>query len=158
MDGNDERWAEFFDSVGSGRSDGRKGFDAVWVDHFWDHQIKGMVFAHDMAEAIEQGLGSDADGLPIDSLRIGDEVVEGLSGGHTVRAARVLLEIEGVLVEETIPALTWSMAVDIAEAMVEPLGEVIGIQAGSDSLVLVDRERFSDRNDIPLGWLEILSK
>lgn len=154
MDEFEEMASDFLS--GDWRTDGRLAFDAVWVDHFWDARIEGVVFAADMDEAIERARAQCADGLPIDSLRLGDDVVEGLSGGHSVRAARVLIEIDGTLIEDTIPALTWSMASELASDMYEPYGEVLAVQDGNDALVFVDKDRFVGRDDIPLGWLEIL--
>ncbi len=154
MDEFEEMASDFLS--GDWRTDGRLAFDAVWVDHFWDARIEGVVFAADMDEAIERARAQRADGLPIDSLRLGDDVVEGLSGGHSVRAARVLIEIDGTLIEDTIPALTWSMASELASDMYEPYGEVLAVQDGNDALVFVDKDRFVGRDDIPLGWLEIL--
>ena len=156
MEFQEDKWGEFFDSIESGRSDEKLAFDAVWRDHFWGHEIKGMAFAHDLEGAIEQTRGQDADGLPIHPLRREDEFVEGLSGGYTVRAARILLEIDGVLVEETIPALTWSMAIDLAKDMFEPYGAVLGVQEGGESMLVPDREALRDRADIPLGWERVL--
>ena len=156
MEFQEDKWEEFFDSVESGRSDEKLAFDAVWRDHFWGHEIKGMAFAHDLEGAIEQTRGQDADGLPIHSLRRDDEFVEGLSGGYTVRAARILLEIDGVLLEETIPALTWSMAIDLAKDMFEPYGAVLGVQEGGESMLVTDGEALRDRADIPLGWERVL--
>jgi hypothetical protein len=156
MEFDEDKWGDFFDSIESGRSDEKLAFDAVWRDHFWGHEIKGMAFAHDMAGAIEETRGHDADGLPIHSLQREDEFVEGLSGGYTVRAARVLLEIDGVLIEETIPALTWSMALDLARDMFEPHGTVHGLQEGTESIVMTDRDALRERSDIPLGWERVL--
>ena len=87
-----------------------------------------------------------------------DEFIEGLSGGFTVRAARILIEADDVLVEETIPALTVSMAIDLARDMFEPHCRVIALQEGGESMVLVDREIFRDRPDIPLGWEQVLNR
>ena len=156
MDPEENEWTDFFESVESGRSDEKLAFDAVWRDHFWGHEIKGMAFAHDLEGAIEQTRGQDADGVPIHSLRRDEEYVEGLSGGYTVRAARILVEIDGELREETIPALTSSMAIDLAKAMFEPHGTVHGLQEGTGCEVLADRERFRHRDDIPLGWHQVL--
>lgn len=149
-----EMWMEFLDP--GRRSDGCVAFEAVWMDHFWDARIEGVVFARDMAEAIERTRGQRAEGLPIHSLRRGDQFVEGLSGGYRVRAARVLIEIDGRLVEDTIAALTWSMAEELASDMYEPFGEVLAVHESIDSLVFADRDRFEGRDDIPLGWEEIL--
>ena len=156
MDSDENKWGDFFDSVESGRSDEKLAFDAVWRDHFWGHEIKGMAFAHDMEGAIEQTRGQDADGLPIHSLQREDEFIEGLSGGYTVRAARILLEVDGALVEETLPALTWSMAIDLAKDMFEPHGEVLAVQEGVDSMVIGDAASLRERPDIPLGWERVL--
>ena len=156
MDFEDEKWMDFTDPENLGRTDGKKAFVAVWRDHFWGHEIKGMAFAHDMEGAIEQTRGQDADGLPIHSLQREDEFIEGLSGGYTVRAARILLEIDGVLVEETLPALTWSMAIDLAKDMFEPHGEVLAVQEGVDSMVIGDAASLRERPDIPLGWERVL--
>jgi hypothetical protein len=100
--------------------------------------------------------GHEAEGLPIHSLRRDEEYVEGLSGGYTVRAAQILIEVDDVLVEETIPALTASMAVDLARDMFEPHCRVVALQEGGESIVLVDRELYRDRPDVPLGWDKVL--
>jgi len=156
MDPEENEWTDFFESVESGRSDEKLAFDAVWRDHFWGHEIKGMAFAHDLEGAIEQTRGQDADGVPIHSLQREDEFIEGLSGGYTVRAARILVEIDGELREETIPALTWSMAIDLARDMFEPHGEVLGLQEGVEAILVTDRDALLDRPDIPLGWERVL--
>lgn len=156
MDPEENTWGDFFESVESGRSDEKLAFDAVWRDHFWGHEIKGMAFAHDLEGAIEQTRGQDADGVPIHSLQREDEFVEGLSGGYTVRAARILVEIDGELREETIPALTWSMAIDLARDMFEPHGTVLGLQEGVEAVLVTDRDALRDRPDIPLGWERVL--
>ena len=156
MDFEDGKWMDFTDFDESGRSDGKVAFDAVWRDHFWGHEIKGMAFAVDMEEAIEQVRGHEAEGLPIHSLQRDEDYVEGLSGGFTVRAARILIEADGVLIEETIPALTRSMAIDLARDMFEPHCRVIALQEGAESIVVVDRELYRDRSDIPLGWDKVL--
>lgn len=136
-------------------SDGeeRNGYDAVWIDHFWHHRTQGMVFAQNIEEAIERALASDADGLPIDSLDGPDGQAIMLSGGHTVRAARVLVDTENGLVEETIAALTWEMAIDIAQLMFGAHGVVLGVQEGAERLWVIEpADGFFDRNDIPVGW------
>lgn len=131
----------------------RHAYDAVWVDHFWDDRIEGTVFAATIDEAIERGLAGDAEGLPIDTIQGPDGQAFVLSGGHTVRAARVLIETEGRLVEETIAALTWEMAIDIAELMFGPHGEVLGIQEGAERRWLFPRDdAFRARPDLPVGW------
>jgi hypothetical protein len=158
MDSEENKWTDFFESVESGRSDEKLAFDAVWRDHFWGHEIKGMAFAHDLEGAIEQTRGQDADGIPIHSLQREDEFVEGLSGGFTVRAARILIEADDFLVEETIPALTASMAIDLARDMFEPHCRVIALQEGGESVVLADREMYRDRADIPLGWEQVINR
>ena len=117
-----------------------------------------MAFAHDLEGAIEQTRGQDADGVPIHSLQREDEFIEGLSGGFTVRAARILIEADDVLVEETIPALTVSMAIDLARDMFEPHCRVIALQEGGESMVLADREMYRDRADFPLGWEQVLNR
>jgi len=152
----DDDWMECFGSAEGERTDGKVAFEAVWRDHFWDHEIKGVVFALDFESAVESVRNQDADGVPIDSLHRGNEYVDSLSGGYTVRAARVLIEIDGLLVEETIPALTWSMAIDVARAMFEPYGTVLGVMEGADSMVIGDRAALRDRSDIPLGWERVL--
>ena len=111
-----------------------------------------------MEDAIEQVRGHEAEGLPIHSLQRDEEYVEGLSGGFTVRAARILIEADDVLLEETIPALTASMAIDLALDMFEPHCRVIALQEGGESVVLADREMFRDRADIPLGWEQVLKR
>jgi hypothetical protein len=156
MDSEENKWTDFFESVESGRSDEKLAFDAVWRDHFWGHEIKGMAFAHDLEGAIEETRGQDADGVPIHSLQREDEFVEGLSGGYTVRAARILVEMDGELREETIPALTWSMAIDLARDMFEPHGTVLGLQEGVEAVLVTDRDALRDRPDIPLGWERVL--
>ncbi len=158
MDFEDEHWMDFMDPENSGRTDGKDAFAAVWRDHFWGHEIDGFAYALTMEEAIEQVRGHEAEGLPIHSLRRDEEYVEGLSGGYTVRAARILIEADDVLVEETIPALTASMAVDLARDMFEPRCRVIALQEGGESLVLVDRELYRDRSDFPLGWDKVLKR
>ena len=120
MDFEDEKWMDFMDPENSGRSDGKDAFVAVWRDHFWGHEIDGFTYAMTMEDAIEQVRGHEAEGLPIHSLQRGEDCVVGLSGGFTVRAARILIEADDVLVEETIPALTAAMAVDLARDMFEP--------------------------------------
>jgi hypothetical protein len=156
MDSDENKWTDFFESVESGRSDEKLAFDAVWRDHFWGHEIKGMAFAHDLEGAIEETRGQDADGVPIHSLQREDEFIEGLSGGYTVRAARILVEIDGELREETIPALTWSMAIDLARDMFEPHGTVHGMQEGVEAVLVTDRDALRNRTDIPLGWERVL--
>lgn len=156
MNSEDDKWGEFFDSVESGRSDGKLAFEAVWRDHFWDHEIKGVVYAHDIESAVESARDQDADGVPIDSLHRDNEYVDSLSGGYTVRAARILLEIDGVLVEETLPALTWSMAIELAKDMFEPHGIVHGVQEGVDFILIGEYASLSKRTDIPLGWEQYL--
>ena len=158
MEFEDEKWMDFMDPENLGRTDGKKAFVAVWRDHFWGHEIDGFTYALTMEEAIEQVRGHEAEGLPIHSLQREDEFVEGLSGGFTVRAARILIEADDVLVEETIPALTASMAIDLAQDMFEPHCRVIALQEGGESMVLVDREIFRDRPDIPLGWEQVLNR
>jgi hypothetical protein len=158
MDFEDEHWMDFMDPENSGRTEGKDAFVAVWRDHFWGHEIDGFTYAMTMEDAIEQVRGHEAEGLPIHSLRRDEEYVEGLSGGYTVRAARILIEADDVLVEETIPALTASMAVDLARDMFEPHCRVIALQEGGESMVLVDREMFRDGADIPLGWEQVLKR
>jgi hypothetical protein len=131
----------------------RNGYDAVWIDHFWNHRIDGMVFAADIDEAIERGLAGDADGLPIDSLDGPDGQATNLSGGHQVRAVRVLIDTDSGLIEETIGALTWQMAMDLAHLMFGSTSEVLGIQEGGDSLWMSEPDdEFFDRTDLPVGW------
>ena len=158
MDSEENKWTDFFESVESGRSDEKLAFDAVWRDHFWGHEINGFAYAMDMEDAIEQVRGHEAEGLPIHSLQREDEFIEGLSGGFTVRAARILIEADDFLVEETIPALTVSMAIDLARDMFEPHCRVIALQEGGESMVLADREMYRDRADIPLGWEQVLNQ
>ena len=156
MDFKDDEWMDFMAPDQLGRSDGKVAYAAVWRDHFWGHEINGFAYAMDMEDAIEQVRGHEAEGLPIHSLPRDEEYVEGLSGGFTVRAARVLIEADGVLAEETIPALTASMAIELAQDMFEPHCRVIALQEGAESLVVVDRELYRDRSDIPLGWDKVL--
>jgi hypothetical protein len=42
--------------------------------------------------------------------------------------------------------------------MFEPHCTVIALQEGGESMVLVDREMFRDRADIPLGWEQVLNR
>jgi hypothetical protein len=133
--------------------DDKDAYDAVWTDLFWSFSTTGFVIAADLDAAIAQGLEQDADGLPIWSLSGPDGSVTEVSGGHDVRAARVLIEVDGTLVEETIAALTWEMAIDIAELMVGDAGRVHGVWEGgwfwrSDD---VD-DGFWERCDLPVGW------
>jgi hypothetical protein len=130
-----------------------QAYDAVWTDLFWSFTTTGMVFAPDLDAAIEQGLDQDADGLPIDSLSGPDGSVSDLSGGHTLRAARVLCEIDGHLVEETIGALTFEMALDLASLMVGDSGRVLGVWESATFWRSreVD-EDFWQRSDLPVGW------
>ncbi len=158
MEFEDEQWMDFMDPENLGRTDGKQAFVAVWRDHFWGHEIDGFTYALTMEDAIEQVRGHEAEGLPIHSLQRDDEIVDGLSGGFTVRAARILLDVDGILVEETIPALTASMAVDLARDMFEPHCTVIALQEGGESMVLVDAEVFPDWSDIPLGWERVLNR
>ena len=156
MDFEDEKWMDFIDPENLGRTDGKKAFIAVWRDHFWGHEIDGFTYALTMEDAIEQVRGHEAEGLPIHSLQREDEFVEGLSGGFTVRAARILVEIDGELREETIPALTWSMAIDLARDMFEPHGTVHGMQEGVEAMLVTARDALRDRPDIPLAWERVL--
>jgi len=158
MDFEDDEWMDSMAPDQCGRSDGKQAFVAVWRDHFWGHEIDGFTYALTMEEAIEQVRGHEAEGLPIHSLQRDEDYVEGLSGGFTVRAARILLEADDVLVEETIPALTASMAIDLAQDMFEPHCRVIALQEGAESIVVVDRELYRDRSDIPLGWDKVLKR
>jgi hypothetical protein len=158
MDFEDDEWVDSAAPDQCGRTDGKDAFVAVWRDHFWGHEIDGFTYAMTMEEAIEQVRGHEAEGLPIHSLQRDKEYVEGLSGGYTVRAARILIEADDVLVEETIPALTAAMAVDLARDMFEPHCRVVALQEGGESMVLVDREMFRDRSDIPLGWEQVLNR
>lgn len=135
-----------------GDSPGRHPYDATWVDHFWGWTIEGIVFARSLAEAIERALESTADGLPIDRLEGRDGVAERVSGGHTVRAARVLVEIEGVLFEDVLPALTREMAIDLAELVFGPTVTVVGLQEGGHIVELQPFAAYVERRDWPLGW------
>ena len=131
----------------------RHGYDAVWVDHFWNHRINGMVFASNIDEAIERALAGDADGLPIDSLDGPDGQASALSGGHQVRAVRVLVDTDSGLIEETIGALTWEMAIDLADLMFGSTGEVLGIQERAERLWVTEPDdEFYERTDLPVGW------
>jgi hypothetical protein len=133
--------------------DDRTAFHAEWIDYFWGHSTKGFVYAHSLEEAIESGLRHDAEGLPIDSLLGPDCSVNNLSGGHQVCAVRVLVEVDGVLHEDTIAALTLEMAVDLAEAMNEPYGQVMGIEeSGTVYWVVHPEPEFFFREDLPAGW------
>lgn len=158
MEFEDDEWMDFMAPDQCGRSDGKFAFEAVWRDHFWGHEINGFAYAMDMEDAIEQVRGHEAEGLPIHSLQREDEFIEGLSGGFTVRAARILIEADDVLVEETIPALTVSMAIDLARDMFEPHCRVIALQEGGESMVLADRVMYRERADIPLGWEQVLNR
>ena len=150
MEFQDDEWMDFMAPDQCGRSDGKFAFDAVWRDHFWGHEINGFAYAMDMEDAIEQVRGHEAEGLPIHSLQRDEEYVEGLSGGFTVRAARILIEADD--------ALTVSMAIDLARDMFEPHCRVIALQEGGESMVLADREMYRDRADIPLGWEQVLNR
>lgn len=131
----------------------RNGYDAVWIDHFWHHRINGMVFAENIDEAIERALAGDADGLPIDSLDGPDGQAAKVSGGHKVRAARVLVDTDDGLIEETIAALTWEMAIDVVELMYGSNGLVLGVQEGVNRHWVIDvADEFFDRSDVPVGW------
>ncbi len=133
--------------------DDRIAFHAEWIDYFWGHSTKGFVYAHSLEEAIESGLRHDAEGLPIDSLLGPEGPVNNLSGGHQVCAARVLVEVDGVLHEDTIAALTLEMAIDLAEAMNEPYGQVLGIEeCGCVYWVVHPEPEFFFREDLPAGW------
>jgi hypothetical protein len=145
---------EEFEEMCFGRDDEeRNGYDAVWIDHFWHHRTQGMVFAQSIEEAIERALAGDADGLPIDSLDGPDGQAANVSGGHRVRAARVLVDTDDGLIEETIAALTWEMSIDIAQLMFGSNGVVLGVQEGVNRHWVIDvAEEFFDRNDIPVGW------
>lgn len=156
MDFENNEWMDFMASGQFGRSDGKVAFEAVWRDHFWGHEIRGFAYGLDLDDAIEQVRGHEAEGLPIHSLQHDEDYVEGLSGGFTVRAARILIECGDGFVEETIPALTASMAIDLARDMFEPHCSVIALQEGAELMVVVDPEMFRDRTDIPLGWERIL--
>ena len=146
---NDDEQYEMPDT----EEDDRTAFSAEWVDHFWGHTTSGFVYAYTLEEAIETSLRQDADGLPIDSLLGPDDVADNLSGGHQVCAARVLVEVDGVLHEDTIPALTLDMAIDLAEAMNEPYGQVMGIEeSGTVHWVVSPDAAFFVREDLPVGW------
>lgn len=131
----------------------RHQYDAVWVNHFWDDDIRGAVFATDIEEAQVLGEANGPEGCVLDSVSGPDGHAWLLSGGHEVCAARVLLDTTDGLVEETIPALTFEMALDLAEAMVGEAGEVLGVQE-SDRLqwMFNPDEEFYDRPDLPIGW------
>jgi hypothetical protein len=65
----------------------------------------------------------------------------------------VLIETESGLIEETIGALTWQMAMDLAHLMFGSTSEVLGIQEGGDSLWMSEPDdEFFDRTDLPVGW------
>lgn len=131
---------------------GRYPYDATWVDHFWGWTIEGMVFAPSLAEAVEQGLANPAEGMSIDRLEGHDGVAERVSGGHTVRGARMLVEIDGVLLEEVLPALTDEMAIDLAGLVFGPTATIIGLQEGGHTVELQPFVGYVDRSDWPLGW------
>lgn len=132
--------------------DNRHPYDAVWSDLFWSFTTTGSVFATDLEAAIAQGLDQDADGLPIWSLSGPDGSVTDLSGHH-VRAARVLVEVGGEVVEETIAALTLEMAIDLASIMVGDNGRVLGVWEGTWFWRSGDvDDGFWDRSDLPVGW------
>jgi hypothetical protein len=145
---NDEQY-----EMPDAEDDDRMAFHAEWIDHFWGHSTKGFVYADSLEEAIERGLRHDADGLPIDSLLGKEGSINNLSGGHQVCAARVLVEVDGVLHEDTIAALTLDMAIDLAEAMNEPYGQVMGIEeSGNVHWVVHPDPEFFTREDLPAGW------
>jgi len=131
---------------------GRYPYDATWVDHFWGWTVEGMVFAASLAEAVAQGLANPAEGVPIDRLQGRDGVAENVSGGHTVRGARLLVEIDGVLREEVLPALTRQMAVDLAALVFGPAATIVGLQEGGHVAELQPFVGYVDRGDWPLGW------
>jgi len=134
-------------------NDDVQAYDAVWTDPFWSFTTTGMVFAPDLDAAIEQGLDQDADGLPIASLSGPDGSVTDLSGGHTVRAARVLCEVDGHLTEETIGALTFEMALDLGSLLVGEAGRVLGVWESATFWRSGDvDDGFWDRSDLPVGW------
>jgi hypothetical protein len=76
-----------------------------------------------------------------------------VSGGHKVRAARVLVDTDDGLIEETIAALTWEMAIDVAQLMFGTNGLVLGVQEGVNRHWVIDvADEFFDRSDLPVGW------